>query len=60
MGSKATTEYRRRRKENLVKVCGEKCSLCGYNKTLSALEFHHIDEKQKSYGVAANGTCHDI
>lgn len=60
--SKSTTvsEFRRRRKNNLVKVSGEKCNLCGYNITNSALEFHHIDANTKLYGVASNGTCHDL
>ena len=60
MGAKETTEYRRRRKENLIKVSGEKCALCGDNKLISALEFHHIDPSQKEYAVASNGTCHDL
>lgn len=61
MGSaKATTDYRRRRKLNLIKVCGDKCNICGYDKVPDALEFHHIDEKNKSYGIASNGTCHDL
>ena len=60
MGSKATSDFRRRRKENLIKVCGGKCLLCGYNKSNSALEFHHIDSTQKLYGISANGTCHDL
>lgn len=60
MGSKATSDFRRRRKENLIQVCGGKCLLCGYNKSNSALEFHHIDKTQKLYSIAANGTCHDL
>ena len=60
MGATETAEFRRRRKENLVRVCGNKCSICGYNKLKSALEFHHIDPTQKSYGVGANGNCHDL
>lgn len=58
--AKDVSNYRRRRKENLIKVCGGKCCLCGYNKTNSALEFHHIDANEKSYGIAVNGTCHDL
>lgn len=60
MGVKETTEYRRRRKENLTKVCGEKCAICGYNRLPSALEFHHIDPSQKEYGIASGGVCHDL
>ena len=60
MGAKETSEYRRRRKENLIKVCGGKCALCGYNRLPDALDFHHIDPSQKSYGIASGGTCHDL
>lgn len=60
MGSKATSDYRKRRKENLVMVCGRKCCLCGYNKSISALEFHHIISDEKIYGIAEKGTCHDL
>lgn len=59
MSSTATIEYRKRRKNNLIRVCGSKCNLCGYNKSNSALEFHHIDPSQKSYGISS-GICHDL
>lgn len=60
MGSEAVIEYRKRRKENLMKVCGSKCAICGYNKLAAALEFHHIDPSQKEYGIATGGNCHDL
>lgn len=60
MSSSATTEYRKRRKLNLIKVSGSQCNLCGYHKSINALEFHHIDASQKSYGIASKGTCHDL
>lgn len=59
-GSQKVRDYRRRRKENLIKVCGSKCNLCGYNKTNSALEFHHINPLEKEYAIASCGTCHDL
>ena len=51
--------YRRRRKSNLIQVCGGKCCICGYDKTNSALEFHHINPDEKKYGIA-QGNCHDL
>jgi hypothetical protein len=33
-------------KEYFVNLLGGKCSICGYNKCLAALDFHHINEKQ--------------
>lgn len=35
-------EKRRFLKFKCVKIKGEKCSKCGYNKNYSALEFHHV------------------
>ena len=60
MSGQATSDFRRRRKENLMRVCGNKCMLCGYNRSPAALEFHHIDPTQKAYGLASGGTCHDL
>ena len=58
--AKNVTNYRRRRKNNLIQVCGGKCCICGYDKTNSALEFHHINPDEKEYGIAQGGTCHDL
>lgn len=34
-----------------VQTKKEKCAICGYDKCLSALEFHHIDPKEKSFNI---------
>lgn len=60
MSSQATSDFRRRRKQNLVQVCGASCNICGYNRSISALEFHHIDPSVKEYSISKTGTCHDI
>lgn len=60
MGSINIVNFRRRRKENLIKVAGGKCNICGYNKVNSALEFHHIDSKNKKYGISQTGNCHSL
>jgi hypothetical protein len=54
------SNYRRRRKSNLMRVLGNKCCLCGFDVIQDALEFHHIKPEEKEYGIAANGTCHDL
>lgn len=33
---------------------GSKCLLCGYNKCLQALTFHHINPKEKSFDISGN------
>ena len=53
------TDFRRRRKENLIRVLGSCCSLCGYNKCVGALEFHHIEPENKTYQLSS-GNCHKI
>lgn len=55
----AVKDSRRNRKLNLMKVCGNKCCICGYDKAVSALEFHHIIPESKEYGISG-GTCHNI
>ena len=60
MSSKATSDYRRRRKLNLVRICGNKCAICGYNKCISALDFHHLNHLEKLYNIASNGSCRDL
>jgi len=40
-------------KEALVEAMGGKCSVCGYNNTLEALCFHHVDPKQKTFNFGS-------
>lgn len=44
-------ERRREVKRKCVEYLGGCCSNCGYNKSLSALDFHHLnpEEKDKTY-----------
>ncbi len=36
-----------------VKYKGGKCSMCGYNKCLRALTFHHVNPETKKFGISA-------
>lgn len=45
-------EQQQKRKEKLVLLKGGGCSICGYSKFLGALEFHHLDPKQKEFRIA--------
>lgn len=38
-----------RRRLKLIDLSGGSCNVCGYNKNISALSFHHIDPSQKSF-----------
>lgn len=45
--SKDDVERRKRKKNEAIIERGGKCNVCGYDKTPSALEFHHIDPDSK-------------
>lgn len=45
---------RTRLKERLVFAAGGKCQCCGYDKCISALEFHHINPNEKDFTIAKN------
>ena len=44
---KHTVEARKRKKQKAVDLLGGKCSNCGYDKCLDALDFHHLDPTKK-------------
>lgn len=41
------TILRRSMKLQAIKLLGGKCSICGYNRCVDALEFHHINPSVK-------------
>lgn len=41
------------RKLELIKMMGGKCSKCGYDKNIAALDFHHLNPKEKSFQLDA-------
>lgn len=48
---------RRKAKAILANEAGGKCRICGYNRYLGALEFHHLDPQQKRLGVSYKGAA---
>lgn len=42
---------RRRNKQRAVDIKGGCCEVCGYNKCLASLTFHHVDPKKKEGNV---------
>ena len=46
--------HRKRTKLKLVEYKGGGCEICGYNKCIEALEFHHIDETTKEFPVSGS------
>lgn len=51
----AVTDRRRRVKAILVEEAGGRCELCGYDRFLGALQFHHRDPATKAFNVSLNG-----
>lgn len=41
----------REQKEKALKYKGGKCEVCGYSKCSAALEFHHLDPKEKEFSI---------
>lgn len=52
----AVVGKRRRNKIKLVEYKGGKCEICGYDKCIDALEFHHLDPTEKEYGLSNGDT----
>ena len=53
--SEQVIHHRRRLKELLVAEAGGACSLCGYDRHLGALQFHHLDPRSKRLHISQNG-----
>ena len=54
--SKKITALRQAMKRQAVKMRGGKCEKCGYDKSIYALQFHHIDPATKSFGLSNGET----
>lgn len=51
---------RRRIKQILVAEAGGCCRLCGYDRSVVALQFHHVDRGQKEFGLALRGVARSL
>ena len=49
----AVIDWRKRSKARMVDIMGGKCVCCGYTNCLGALDFHHIDDAQKSFSLGS-------
>ncbi|KKT61481.1 MAG: hypothetical protein UW64_C0016G0002 [Microgenomates group bacterium GW2011_GWC1_44_37] len=46
---------RKKLRQMAVDLLGGKCVVCGYCKEIKALDFHHIDESTKEFGLSDRG-----
>lgn len=53
--SKAVSRRRNKIKQMALIYKGSKCCLCGYDKSVRALEFHHVIPENKSFGISKAG-----
>jgi transposase len=54
------SDRRRRVKSILVNEAGGCCRLCGYDRFAGALQFHHLDPREKSFGVSDDGLTRSL
>jgi hypothetical protein len=52
---KAVTARRRKIREMAIEHKGGQCSECGYKRCPEALEFHHLDPKEKDFTISDRG-----
>ena len=50
--NKEIKDFRNKRKQDLISVFGYRCGICGYYRCEAALEFHHVNPKEKSYSLS--------
>lgn len=45
--------HRRKLKEKLVKYKGGECEICGYDRRIKAMDFHHKNPNEKEFELTA-------
>ena len=45
-------KLRKEIKQKCVDIKGGKCCICGYNKSLKSLDFHHLEPNKKEFGIS--------
>jgi transposase len=58
--SESVARRRRRVKQILVEEAGGRCELCGYDRYIGALEFHHVKPEEKSFQLGVAGLTRSI
>ena len=52
---RAVDKRRKMIRKMAIEYKGGKCAICGYYKSINALEFHHFDSGKKDFGISAKG-----
>lgn len=53
--SEAVRKRRVKLKVMALEYMGNACSCCGYDRCVQALEFHHVDDTTKEFGISESG-----
>jgi len=51
----AVDRRRKKIRQLALEYKGSRCTICGYNKCLKALEFHHLESDKKDFGISSKG-----
>lgn len=52
--SETVVNFIKRRKSDLRSIFHSRCCLCGFNEVQEALEFHHVDPKEKEFNISGH------
>jgi 5-methylcytosine-specific restriction endonuclease McrA len=52
---KAVRRRRKALRRRAVEYKGGSCEICGYDRCIEALEFHHLDSSKKDFGISSRG-----
>jgi hypothetical protein len=55
--AESVTRRRRKVKAILVREAGGSCCICGYDRNVGSLHFHHLDPAQKRHEINAGGAA---
>lgn len=53
--SERVSKWRQSNKEKLVTEFGGKCVICGYNRCVANMVFHHNDPTKKEFSISSKG-----
>ena len=51
----SVTRHRRDLKQKAIEYKGGRCAICSYDKFNGALDFHHLDPKEKDFALSGSG-----
>lgn len=58
--SERVSDRRRKVKQVLIDEAGGRCVICGYDRCVAALHFHHVDPSTKSFHLSMQGVSRSL